>query len=187
MQGVLMMILTGNRGCGKTTLLKRIIMENNLAVQGFLSLKIVEDGVPVGIRILTLPEREEIFMATATRRKSGLSTGYYSFEKEAFQRLDERFALFDNNLPFILDEFGLLEMKGLGHYNLFKRLVSSRLKMLVVVRSDLLDEFVSRYAISKNMILIDVEKDNKDIKKLVHEYLSNKKGLSKPLSESYGI
>lgn len=168
-----MLILTGGRGCGKTTLLKRIILDNNLKVQGFLSLKIVEDGIPVGIRILTLPECEEIFMATATRRNSELSTGYYAFEKETFKRLDERFQIFDSRLPFILDEFGLLEMKGLGHYELFKRLVSARLKMLVVVRSDLLDEFVNRYAISEETAVLDVEQGNKDMNKRLYEYLSN--------------
>jgi nucleoside-triphosphatase THEP1 len=182
-----MLILTGSRGCGKTTLLQRIILDDNLAVQGFLSLKIVKDGVPVGIKLLTLPEGEEIFMATATPKRTELSTGHYAFETGTFQLIEKRFALLNNSLPFILDEFGLLEMRGLGHYPLFQRLAAVRLKMLVVVRRDLLAEFMIRYTIAADTVVLDVEQGDKDIKKRVCEYLSTKTELPQSQSESYRI
>ena len=101
--------------------------------------------------------------------------------------IEKRFALPDNKLPFILDEFGLLEMQGLGHYALFQRLAAARLKMLVVVRRDLLAEFMIRYTIAADTVVLDVEQGNKDIKKRVCEYLSTKTELSQSQSESYRI
>jgi nucleoside-triphosphatase THEP1 len=168
-----MLILTGHKGCGKTTLLQRVILENNLAVQGFLSLKIVEDGVPVGISLLTLPGREEIFMATATSdRTAPLSTGHYAFESRTFQRIDARFASFDPSLPFVLDEFGRLEMKGLGHCALFERVIAARLKLLVVVRKDLLAEFLKRYAMDADTVVLDVESGDASLASRMQAYLS---------------
>ncbi|MEN6475070.1 MAG: nucleoside-triphosphatase [Syntrophaceae bacterium] len=168
-----MLILTGERGCGKTTFLQRLILEGDLAVQGFLSLKIVENGVPVGIRLLTLPWREEIFMGVATPdRTKPLSTGHYAFESEAFDRVDERFKSFDAGLPFVLDEFGRLEMKGLGHFNLFQKLVAAGLKLLVVVRRDLLDQFLERYAASSDTVVLDLESGDEGLERRVYDYLA---------------
>lgn len=152
-----MLILTGAIGCGKTTLLKRLIQENNLAVQGFLSLKIVEHGVPVGIKLLTLPERDEIFMGISTPDRSKLlSTGHYAFEDDVFQRIDARFVTLDPNLPFVLDEFGRLEMRGLAHFDLFQKVKAAGLRLLVVVRKDLLNTFLERHA-GADAEVLDVE------------------------------
>ncbi|HPW69168.1 MAG: nucleoside-triphosphatase [Desulfomonilia bacterium] len=154
-----MLILSGGIGCGKTTLLKRVILDNSLAVQGFLSLKIVEQGVVTGIKVLTLPWREEMFMATATSERTKLSTGRYAFRPETFQRIDERFERFDRCLPFVFDEFGILEMRGRAHFALFQRLAAARMKMLVVVRSELIEEFTGRYSPDHAMEVVDLERD----------------------------
>lgn len=154
-----MLIVTGNKGCGKTTLLKRLIIDNALKVQGFLSLKIVEHGVVKGIKILTLPRQEEMFMAVATSESTELSTGCYAFEPEAFQRIDELFAHPDSNMPFVFDEFGKLEMKGRAHFSLFQRLLAARVKMLVVVRSNLMQEFTERFSPGPALQVIDLERD----------------------------
>lgn len=154
-----MLILTGSIGCGKTTLLKRIIMDNNLAVQGFLSLKIVEQGAVVGIKILTLPWREKIFMAAATPERTQLSTGHYAFRPETFRRIDECFEDFDRSLPFVFDEFGRLEMRGQAHFALFERLAAARVKMLVVVRSELMAAFTGRFYPGHAMEIVDLERD----------------------------
>ena len=168
-----MLILTGAKGCGKTTFLKRLILEGNLAVQGFLSLKIVEDGVPVGIKLLTLPERDEIFMGISTPdRTKPLSTGHYAFESEAFDLVDERFARLDAGRPFVLDEFGRLEMKGLGHFDLFQKVKAAGLRLLVVVRKDLLEQFLERFAESAATMVLDLESGDGDLLQRVHDYLA---------------
>ena len=154
-----MLILTGSIGCGKTTFLQRIILDNGLAVQGFLSLKIVEHGVVVGIKILTLPWQEELFMAVATSKRTRLSTGRFAFRPEAFRRIDECFEQFDRSLPFVFDEFGRFEMRGQAHFALFQRLVAARVKMLVVVRSELIDEFTSRFSPDHAMDVVVLERD----------------------------
>jgi nucleoside-triphosphatase THEP1 len=173
--GIRMLILTGAKGCGKTTLLQRLILDNKLAVQGFLSLKIVEHGEPVGIKLLTLPWREEVFTAVATPdRTSPLSTGRYSFKPDTFRMIDARFASLDEHLPFVLDEFGRLEMQGLGHFDLFQKVRAERLKLLVVVRKDLLAPFLERHANATEMLVLDLESRDEDLERRVYEYLSRK-------------
>lgn len=166
-----MLILTGAIGCGKTTLLKRLILGNNLAVQGFLSLKMVEDGAIVGIKLLTLPERDEIFMGISTPdRSKPLSTGHYAFEDDVFQRIDARFATVDPNLPFVLDEFGRLEMRGLAHFDLFQKVKAAGLRLLVVVRKDLLNTFLERHA-GADEVVLDVESRDERFERRLYDYL----------------
>ena len=170
-----MLILTGAKGSGKTTLLQRIILDNNLAVQGFLSLKIVEHGEPVGIKLLTLPWRDEILTAIVIPdRTTPLSTGRYAFEPETFQLIDARFASLNENLPFVLDEFGRLEMRGLGHFDLFQKVKTARLNLLVVVRRDLLAPFLERHAKSMDTLVLDVESGDEGLDRHVYEYFSRK-------------
>ena len=174
-----MLILTGARGCGKTTFLKRAILDNNLAVQGFLSLKIVENGVAVGIKLLTLPERGEIFMGVSTPdRTKPLSTGHYAFEDDVFQRVDARSATLDPNLPFILDEFGRLEMRGLAHFDLFQKVKASGLKLLVVVRKDLLEAFLECHADPEQALVLDVASGDASLETRVRAYLAS--GVMRP-------
>lgn len=161
-----MLVLTGDIGCGKTTWCAAFARQHPL--QGFLSLKTFVDDEETGIRLRLLPTGEELFMASTAPFAGGEQTGRFWFAPETFQRVN-RLPLSPDR-PFLFDEFGRLEMKARGHWGLFGRLLESELPLLVVVRRNLLDEFVDRFAPE---VVADFQAlSTAELEQLVRGYLS---------------
>jgi nucleoside-triphosphatase len=54
-------LLTGRPGCGKTTLIKRIVNDLAIPAGGFYTEEIRERGVRVGFKLITLAGKEAVF------------------------------------------------------------------------------------------------------------------------------
>ncbi|MFY9398754.1 MAG: nucleoside-triphosphatase [Desulfomonilia bacterium] len=139
----MILVLTGEKGSGKTTLLKRLVTGQGMEVQGFLSLKEMENGRITGISLMLLPEQELVPMATTTPIPTNECTKRFYFHPGVFERINSRFRKLKPGSPFIFDEFGLLEMEGRGHYPVFLELLAASLPALVVVRSELAEGLCS--------------------------------------------
>jgi len=154
----MMLILTGNKGCGKSLLLKGLIADNDVSVQGFLSLKRFTGPDVTGIELLLFPDRKIIPMATTTPITTEASTSRFYFYPDVFSRVNMHFNKLSQDRCFVFDEFGLLEMKREGHYPIFEQLIKSGNKSLIVVRSLLLDDFLSSFCLDIQHAVIDLEK-----------------------------
>ncbi|GEM_PF-1651435 len=151
-----MLILTGERGCGKSLLLKEIILGHSVPAQGFLSLKEVNDGIVTGIHLLLLPDQEVVPMATTTPITTEASTSRFYFYPDVFPRVNSCFERLDEDLPFVFDEFGILEMRQKGHYPIFEELQRSSHKTLMVVRLEILDDFMSVFCPHAHYEVLDL-------------------------------
>ncbi len=140
----MILVLTGEKGAGKTTLLRKVISEKKIAAQGFLSLKVMDQGVVTGISLLVLPGNELVPMAVTTPMKTEVHTKRFYFNPGVFDRMNDRFRAIRPDLPFVFDEFGILERDGGGHYPVFRALLESSNPALIVVRRELTDDLVSR-------------------------------------------
>lgn len=154
----MMLILTGEKGCGKSLLLKDIIISNPGSFQGFLSLKTMENGIVTGISLLILPSLETLPMATTTPMETEYSTRRFYFYPGVFDKVNRHFRNITKNLPFVFDEFGILEMEKAGHYPIFETLADTHASSgLLVVRKNLLESFLSSRAGPLNYEILDMD------------------------------
>jgi len=159
----MMLILTGNKGCGKSLFLKNLIEDNTIPVQGFLSLKRFSGPDMTGIDLLLLPEKQIIPMATTTPIHTESKTSRFSFYPDVFSRVNMHFCSIPHDLPFILDEFGILEMDGRGHYPIFDHLIKSGHSSLIVVRRELFEGFLSTFGRDMELSVVDLETCGKKV------------------------
>ncbi len=138
-----MLVLTGAKGCGKTSLLKG--MAEDLDVQGVLSQKVFRDGTLQGIMINLLPGGQQLEAAGLEPFDGAQKVGRFYFRADLFETVESFFDAPDK-APFVLDEFGPLEFEGGGHFGLFEKIRTQDITLLVVVRKDLLPDFLGRFA-----------------------------------------
>jgi len=152
----MVLILSGEKGCGKTSLVKRLIEEYALQVQGFLSLKDYGNGEPAGISLLVLPQKKPFPMATTSPIATKEKTSRFYFYPRVFDLVNRHFHRIIPDMPFIFDEFGPLEMGGGGHFPLFDQLKKISHKTLTIVRSPLLERFISSHCMDMNYSVINI-------------------------------
>ncbi len=143
-----MVVLTGARDSGKTTLLKSLAVHT----QGFLGLKTMADGKITSLELMLLPGGRIIPLAKTEPFPTEIRTGRFYFYEEAFGEIDRHFRIL-SGMPFIFDEFGPLEMAGQGHWPLFERLPKERL--LVVVRPEMVPDFCGRFWVEQVLDVSD--------------------------------
>ncbi|HHO77119.1 MAG TPA: hypothetical protein ENN05_11940 [Deltaproteobacteria bacterium] len=154
---MMMLIFTGNKGCGKTLFLKGLIADHKIHAQGFLSVKKFSGTDITGIDLLLLPEQKSLPMATTTPISTESSTFRFYFYPDVFSRVNMHFHKISQDLPFVFDEFGLLEMDHRGHYLIFEHLERYGHKSLIVVRRDLVEGFISTFCNDIQHSVVDLE------------------------------
>lgn len=173
-----LVILTGLRGCGKTSLLKNLIERHDLNVQGFLSCKEFSGSLMTGINLVVLPGKTSMPMATTTPFSTPVSTGRFYFFAETFGLIERHFNTIRPKIPFIFDEFGQLEMRQEGHYPLFQKLIEKNHPLLLVVRKEMLEEFLATLPQETLFVIFDMnEMIHQDINSNILEFLENSASL----------
>jgi nucleoside-triphosphatase len=108
-------LLTGRPGCGKTTLIKRIV--NNLASQagGFYTEEIRERGARVGFKLITLDGRQAVFAHVDFPAAAGPQrVGKYGLDLAALETVGVealRAAVRARQLV-VVDEIGPMEIRS---------------------------------------------------------------------------
>lgn len=114
-------IVAGTRNSGKTTYLKEVrqrAQKRGLQVGGFLSSAQWENGEKVRYYLTNLQTNESRLLARRGDTTAALKTGRYAFDSRVFD-WGNRFVRQQTHLPIImLDEFGPLEQKQNGWYDL---------------------------------------------------------------------
>ncbi|AHF79480.1 nucleoside-triphosphatase [Thermococcus paralvinellae] len=137
--------ITGERGVGKTTVLKKVIKELN-DVYGIISERFdggfyVED-VKTGKKMVLASEREKI----------GFKLRKFYFNPEAIKFMER--ALQRGGRIMVYDEIGYLEL--LGYFDVFKYIKED---CVLIVRKDFLDEISKQIPFD---VVFEVTVENRD-------------------------
>ena len=137
-------LLTGPRGCGKTTWcqeLNRIALDRDINVAGLISLPVIADHRKTGIRVFSLPGNESRLLATrqAQNGQNRFSQDW-CFDADALQWGNTLLARVRQPQLLIIDELGPLEFFGQQGWQAAFPLVASRTYhwAVVVIRPALL-------------------------------------------------
>jgi len=104
------LLLTGNPGCGKTTLIRRVVARLRCPVGGFYTEEIREGSARVGFKVITFDGQEGILAHVGS--SSPLRVGKYGVDLRALETVgvaSVRRALSENALA-VIDEIGPMEL-----------------------------------------------------------------------------
>jgi len=105
-------LLTGRPGCGKTTLIKRVVKEVALPAGGFYTEEIRERGGRIGFKIITLEGEEAVFARVDFKTPERL--GKYGLDLSALETMAVaalRTAARTRQLV-VIDEIGPMEIRS---------------------------------------------------------------------------
>jgi nucleoside-triphosphatase len=116
-------LLTGRPGCGKTTLIKRVVNELSLPAGGFYTEEIRERGQRVGFKIITLDGKEAVFAHVDF--KSSERLGKYGLDLSVLETVAVAalHAAVRARRLVVIDEIGPMEIRSA----MFRRVVNEAL------------------------------------------------------------
>lgn len=151
-------IITGKRGAGKSTLCERLFdyaSLRSLTIGGVITLQNSVKWfylLPSKLRIEFETEEGEEF----------LSVGRFKVHRNNMIRVTNHIEAKLNSQILIIDEIGLLEMRGEGYYPILNQVVSRNQMNILVVKEQILNDFVSRYPQTKQYRILRVENRNNE-------------------------
>ena len=153
-------LLTGRPGCGKTTLVKRVVAKLALPTCGFYTEEIRKRGERVGFKIVTLDGEEAVLAHVdfRTRRvgKYGLDlSGLETIGVEAVRRAVRARQL------VVADEIGPMELRSDIFRDAITETFDSRTPILATVTARPF-QFTEAIKMRRDVILIEVRRDNRD-------------------------
>ncbi|HVO68409.1 MAG TPA: NTPase [Aggregatilineaceae bacterium] len=106
-------LLTGNPGCGKTTLIQRVVARLRCPVGGFYTQEIREEGARLGFKVITFDGQEGILAHVAV--DSPLRVGKYGVDLQALESVGV------TSVQRALDESALVVVDEIGPMELFSK------------------------------------------------------------------
>ena len=166
-------LLTGRPGCGKTTLIKRVV--NNLAQRagGFYTEEIRDGGMRAGFKIVTLDGEEVVFAHVNFKTPEHL--GKYRLDLSALERIGVRAVrqAVQARRLVVIDEIGPMEIRSAIFRDAVNQALDSEVPVLATIFAGSLpftDAITSRHDVT----LIEVRQDNRE--RLVSELSDRFKG-----------
>ena len=155
-------LLTGRPGCGKTTLIKRVVNKLALPPGGFYTVEMREAGTRVGFKLVTLDGEEAVFAHVDIKTQQRV--GKYGLDLSALQTAIEaiRAAMHAQQLV-VIDEIGPMELRSRAFRDVvneaFDSPGASAILATITVRS-----FPFTNAIKKrpDVTLIEVRSNNRE-------------------------
>jgi len=169
-------IITGNKGDGKTTKLKNIInllRAVSIGVAGFVAVGEWQNGERSKYTLVDIITGKMSVICTVTATE-----GYQKLERFYFNPNTIEFG--ENvlaNIPteknvVVVDEIGPFELNGEVWHNSLQRLIKNTNHVLLIsVRNKLIDEVINKYKL-KNMLVFDVKVADNEIVKKIEEFLT---------------
>ncbi len=143
-------ILTGSKGCGKTTSLLNYCNTHKNVV-GILTPIINNKRC-----FYNILSKDFFAMKYASEANDeAISVGKYLFSSNAFSKANLIFQNIDTgNNQVIIDEIGPLELRGEGFANSLKQLLQKDfINLILVVREELIDEVIKYFALQNVQIV----------------------------------
>jgi len=154
-------LLTGCPGCGKTTLIKRVV--NNLPQRagGFYTEEIRDRGTRVGFKIVTLDGDEVVFAHVAL--KTSERVGKYRLDRSALEAVGVkaiREAVQAQRLV-VIDEIGPMEIRSAIFRDAVNKALDSEVPVLATIFGRSLP-FTDAIKSRPDVTLIEVRPDNRE-------------------------
>jgi nucleoside-triphosphatase len=169
-------LLTGRPGCGKTTLIKRVVNNLPRRAGGFYTEEIRDHGARVGFKIVTLDGEEAILANVDFKTPDRL--GKYGLDLSALERSGVRAvhqAIRTQQLV-VIDEIGPMEIRSAIFREAVNEALDSGVRVIATIFARSL-RFTDAIKSRPDVTLIEVRPDNRE--RLVSE-LSDKIRELKP-------
>lgn len=156
-------LLTGLPGCGKTTLIKRVVYGLNIGVYGFFTGEIKEKGKRVGFEIETFSAPKKRGVLSHVDIRSRCKVGKYGVDVEAFERIaiPELSAGMKQNGLIVIDEIGKMELFSIRFKDIIEQLFKGDSYILATIFYKP-HPFCDKLKTYPGVDLITVNKDNRD-------------------------
>jgi nucleoside-triphosphatase len=161
-------LLTGRPGCGKTTLIKRLISHLGQSAGGFYTEEIRERGTRVGFKIVTLDGDEVVFAHVDIASLARL--GKYRLDLSALETVGVRAmreALQRGRLV-VIDEIGPMEIRAPAFRDAVNEALDSKALLLATIFARPLS-FTDAIKSRDDVTLMEVRPDNRE--RLVEELM----------------
>ena len=163
-------LLTGRPGCGKTTLVRRMVKELAQSAGGFYTEEIRERGLRLGFKIVTLDGKEDVFAHVNFKTQERL--GKYGLDLSPLETIGieaVRKAVRARELT-VIDEIGPMEIRSAIFRDVVNEAFNSRAPLLGTITAR---PFPFTDAIKKrrDVTLIEIRGDNRE--QLVSELLDH--------------
>jgi len=165
-------IITGRRAVGKTTFLLKMIKEikyKESNPSGILTPAIYNaNGDKVGFYALNVADGEQWELGRSDKKLAGPTYGPFSFSEKGFIKANEILVkiLTEGTEYVFLDEIGPLELeKGYGFFPILSLISNFDINrnLYLVIRSELIDEFIHRFISEKEYRLVEITHGNRDV------------------------
>jgi nucleoside-triphosphatase len=154
-------LLTGRPGCGKTTLVKRVVNELALPAGGFYTEEIREHGARVGFKIITLSREEAVFAHVDF--KTPQRVGKYGLDLSALETVSIealRTAMRARHLV-VIDEIGPMEIRSAVFRDVVSEAFDTGVPILATITARSFP-FTDAIKQRPNVTLIEVRPDNRE-------------------------
>jgi nucleoside-triphosphatase len=154
-------LLTGRPGCGKTTLIKRVVNNLPRGTGGFYTEEIRDDSMRTGFKIVTLNGEEVVFAHVDF--KSPDRVGKYGLDLSTLERIGVgaiRKAIRAQRLV-VIDEIGPMEIRSSIFREAVNEALDSKLPVLATIFARPLP-FTNAIKSRSDVTLIDIRPDNRE-------------------------
>ncbi len=166
-------LLTGRPGCGKTTLIKRVVNNLTRPAGGFYTEEIRDGGTRAGFKIVTLDGEEVVFAHVDL--KTPEHVGKYGLDLSALERIGVqavREAVCQQRLV-VVDEIGPMEIRSVIFRDAVNEALDSEVPVLATIFARSLP-FTDAIKCRPGVTLIEVRPDNRE--RLVSELSERMQG-----------
>jgi nucleoside-triphosphatase len=154
-------LLIGRPGCGKTTLVKRVVAKLATPAGGFYTAEIRERGERVGFKIVTLDDKQAVFAHVNFKTSERL--GKYGLDLSALETVGlgaMREALRARRLV-VVDEIGPMELRSTTFRDVVSDAFDSRIPILATITARPFP-FTNALKRRTGVTLIEVRRDNRE-------------------------
>jgi nucleoside-triphosphatase len=164
-------LLTGRPGCGKTTLIKRVVDELALPAGGFYTEEVRENGERVGFKMITLDGQEALL--AHVNFKTPQSVGKYGLDLSALETVGVaalREAMRGGELV-VLDEIGPMELRSAIFRDVVTKIFAIGVPVLATITARSFP-FTNALKRHPGVTMIEVRRDNREqlVSELVDQF-----------------
>lgn len=154
-------LLAGQPGVGKTTLIMKIVKELSLKAKGFFTEEIREKGVRKGFKIRTLDGKEGILAhvdSASPKRVSKYGVNVEEFEQIGVRTLEEAL---QQGSPLVIDEIGKMELYSVRFREVLLRVLQES-PLVIATIADKGGYFIDQVKARPDVTVLTITRENRD-------------------------